>query len=113
MASEHNANSRLAGNSENPADPCNNLLTVFDLTDNAHLHVIDKQGQSSWIENIVQCFRAVQAESLLHIPLLERVFSTTEYRFEEGDADAFFHIGIAVYRQLNAIVAVTRSWRGS
>src|SRR5215469_8720985 len=100
MASEHNANSRVAGSIENVADPRDNLSTVLDLTNNTHLHVIDDQGQPSWIVNIVQCFRNIQAESWLHIPLLEEScfrLTQTEYRFEEGQLGCTFHIAIAVY----------------
>src|SRR5215472_2855228 len=93
MASEHNANSRAAGSIENVADPCDNLSTVLDLTDNTHLHVIDDQGQPSWIVNIVQCFRDIQAESSLHIPLLEECCFRLRRRnidSKRDNADALF-----------------------
>src|SRR5215475_11542634 len=90
MASEHNANSCLAGSVENIADPCDNLSTVLDLTDNAHLHVIDDQGQPRWIAKFVQCFRDVQVESLLHNPLLEECSPRLNIDSSRRDTDALF-----------------------
>jgi len=43
------------------------LLRVFDLTQNADLHVVNKQGDTLWITHLFQRFRYVQSEDVFHI----------------------------------------------
>jgi len=67
MSRKEYANSGVASGVQHFDNWSRDLLRVFDLAQNADLHVVDKQSNTVWIAHLFERFRYTESVGGLHI----------------------------------------------